>query len=287
MKIKQTILIICIVISFFFLNAPVDFPIGTIVEIEQGMGLRSVSLKLKNENIIRSRLIFEAFVILYGGEKHLKYSDYLFEENLPVYRIAARIVRGEHGMVPNSITIPEGFNVTQIADAFSAKLENFNKEKFLLLTQSKEGYLFPDTYFFLKENDEQDVLLAMNDNFEKKVNPLRARIASSGKTEREIIIMASLVEGEAKGDSDREYISGILWRRFSIGIPLQVDVAPVTYEKRGLPQDPVGNPGLEAIRAAISPKNSNYLYYLHDAEGNIYYARTFEEHRQNVLKYLK
>jgi UPF0755 protein len=99
--------------------------------------------------------------------------------------------------------------------------------------------------------------------------------------------MASLVEEEAKGDEDREYISGILWKRLSINMPLQVDAAPSTYEKRGLPENPITNPGLEAIQAAIHPKNSPYLYYLHDKEGNIHYARNFEEHKANKLKYLK
>ena len=70
-------------------------------------------------------------------------------------------------------------------------------------------------------------------------------------------------------------------------MPLQVDVAPQTYEMKGLPESPIGNPGLEAIKATISPKSSLYLYYLHDKKGVVHYARTFAEHRQNIVKYLK
>lgn len=286
MKLKVIVLILCIVGFLFFLNPPLDFPIGTIIKIEQGESLHSVSLQLKQEHIIRSRLVFEAFVILFGGEKHIKYYDYLFKNKLPVYEIAKRVSKGEHHMPSVAVTIPEGFNVSQIADAFASKLINFNKNKFLLEAEAKEGYLFPDTYFFLTTDNERDVLKAMSENFEKKISPLRPLIASGGKTERDVVIMASLVEGEAKGDADRGFIAGILWKRFALGMPLQVDAAPETYKIKGLPKGPINNPGFLSIKAAITPSKSAYLYYLHDKDGNIHYAKNFAEHNRNIQKYL-
>jgi UPF0755 protein len=283
---KQTILFSCVVILFFFLNAPVDFPVGTIVGVDEGESLRSVSLKLKQEHIIRSRLVFEAFIILYGGEKHIKVADYYFEGRLPVYEIARRIEKGERNLAPIKVTIPEGFNTTEIAQLVALKLPSFNKENFLVKAKPLEGRLFPDTYFFLTDDDEAVVLKSMQDNFEDKFGPLRPQILSIGKTEKDIIIMASLVEGEAKGENDRAYIAGILWRRLAIGMALQVDVAPETYKVRGLPRNPVGNPGLKAISATMYPQKSDYLYYLHDRDGNIHYAKTFAEHRANIKKYL-
>jgi UPF0755 protein len=121
--------------------------------------------------------------------------------------------------------------------------------------------------------------------------------------------MASIIEKEAKGEEDRYFISGILWKRISKGIPLQVD-APFlyilgkesseltradlainspfnTYKNKGLTPSPIGNPGLESIKAAIKPKDSPYLYYLHDSDGNIHYAKTYTEHLKNINKYLK
>ncbi len=276
--------------NFFFLSAPANFSPGTIIKIEPGNSLRSVSLKLKRENIIRSRIAFEVFAIMYNGEKHIISSNYLFENKLPVYEVARRISRGEYHLAPIVVTIPEGFDTVQIADAFASKLANFNKNKFLLEAVKSEGYLFPDTYFFLNTDDEANVLLSMSKNFEKKIMPLRAEITASGKTtgrtERNIIIMASLIEREAKGDADREFISGILWKRIGLNMPLQVDAVPETYKTRGLPKSPIDNPGLKAIRAALYPKNSSYLYYLHDKNGNIHYAKSFAEHRKNILKYL-
>jgi len=276
-----------VVFYFFFFSAPLNFPSGTIVKIEEGLGLRSASLRLKNAHVIRSRLVFEVLVILLGGEKRVKEADYFFENKLSVFEVAWRISSGEHHNAPIIVTIPEGFNSVQIADAFYSKLEDFNKNEFLLEVKGLEGYLFPDTYFFLATDGEKEVIKSMSENFDKKIAPIRQDILSTHKTEKEIIIMASIIEGEAKGDSDREIISGILWKRIKINMPLQVDVAPDTYKTKGLPKSPIGNPGLESIKAAIYPKSSPYLYYLHDKDGIIHYAKTFAEHRQNVLKYLK
>ena len=272
---------------FFFLKAPSGFPLGKIVQIEQGTGLRVISLQLKQEHIISSRTAFEAFVIIYGGERHLIPADYLFEDKEPVWEVARRIFRGDRHLAPVKVTIPEGFNVSDIANTFILKLANFNKEKFLLLAKEKEGYLFPDTYFFFTNATEVEVFRSMSDNFEKKITPLIPKIISSGKNEKDIIVMASIVEGEAKGDADREVIAGILWKRISIGMPLQVDSAPETYKVKGLPKSPIGNPGLLAIESAISPKSSSYLYYLHDKSGFIHYAITFADHKANIKKYLK
>lgn len=285
-KIKLIILILCVVIFLFFLNAPVDFPIGTIVNIEEGASLRSVSQKLKNENIIRSTIFFEAFIVINGGEKHIIPTDYLFETKLPVFEVARRIAKGEHHLAPTKVTIPEGFNNEEIADNFTLKLSSFNKDKFLLTAKDKEGYLFPDTYFFGSRDTEEDVIRSMSENFEKKISPMRPKIISSGKTEKEIIIMASIIEREAKGDGDRGVISGILWKRLSIGMSLQADAAPETYKSIGLPKNPIGNPGLDAINSAIHPEKSEFLYYLHDQDGNIHYAKNFTEHKINIKKYL-
>jgi UPF0755 protein len=273
--------------NFFFLSAPSDFPIGGTFEIGKGMSLRKVSGSLKNENFIRSRTVFEALVILRGGEGEIRQSTYSFEGRLPVYEVARRILRGDHRTPPVVVTVPEGFDVAEIADLIVTKLSNFDRSKFLGEAQNHEGYLFPDTYFFFTDADEDDVVGSMQRNFEKKIAPLRRDIESSGRSERDIITMASLIEGEAKGELDRATISGILWKRLDRGIALQVDVAPITYKERGLPESPIGNPGLASIEASIHPESSPYLYYLHDKEGEIYYAKSFAEHQKNISRYLR
>ncbi len=282
-----SVVIFLIFFYFLFLSAPGDFPAGAVVRIEPGMSLRSISAVLEKQHIIKSRVAFESFLIIFGAELHIKSADYLFENKLPVWLVARRIGGGEHHTAPVSVTIPEGFDINQIGDTFSQELTNFKKDKFIAEAKELEGYLFPDTYFFLTDANEKDVIKSMNNNFKKKITLLSSDIVSSSKTEREIITMASIVEREAKGDADRGIISGILWKRISIGMPLQVDAAPETYKTRGLPESPIGNPGLLAIKATIYPQKSTYLYYLHDKDGNIHYTKTFAEHVKNKLKYLR
>ncbi|MBU0611960.1 endolytic transglycosylase MltG [Patescibacteria group bacterium] len=289
---KFIILLVALIFTVFcfyllFLSAPSGFPKGVILNIEEGTTLRYLSGDLKAEKIIRSRIAFEAFVIMYGGEKHLILGDYLFEKKTPVFEVARRISKGVYHLAPVKITIPEGFDISQISESFVGKLHDFNKENFIVEARLREGYLFPDTYFFLTTANEKDVLKSMGDNYKKKILPFLEKIVATGKTEGQVITMASIIEREAKGDADRTVISGILWSRIKKGMPLQVDAAPDTYKTKGLPKSPICNPGIKAIEASIYPENSPYLYYLHDKEGAIHYARTFEEHKINKLKYLR
>lgn len=289
-KIVLTIFIFFVfgtLIYVFFISPPNNFPKGTIENIAEGTSLRKLSRQLKNDKIIRSRIAFESFVILSHREKKIKPGDYLFDIKISAYNVARRIGKGRYNLAPIKITVPEGFNTEQMSKLFEKKMNNFNLNNFLLKAKNKEGYLFPDTYFFLTTDTEDQAIKYMSDNYEKKIEPLRPSIVGSGKTEKEIIIMASIIEEEAKGDIDRGIISGILWRRIAIGMPLQADAAPITYKIKGLPDSPISSPGLESIKSAISPTNSPYLFYLHDKEGNIHYAKTFSEHKTNKLKYLK
>lgn len=279
-------ILVLVFFYFSFFSAPKNFPSGIIINIAEGESLRGVSLFLQERHIIRSRVAFEAFVILDGGEKHIISADYFLENKLPVWDIARRIAKGERHLAPIKVTIPEGFNISDITQLLASKLSYFNKDRFLLLAKDKEGYLFPDTYFFFTTGTEEDAFKALTLNYEKKVAPIRPEILTSKKTEKEIITMASIIEKEAKGDADRALISGILWKRLSINMPLQVDAALSTYKTKGLPESPIANPGLSSIIAAIHPISSNYLYYLHDKEGVVHFAVTYAEHIKNRNKYL-
>ena len=142
--------------------------------------------------------------------------------------MAARITRGEYGLDPIRITFPEGVTVAEIADILDGKLPSFDKWTFVKLSQGKEGYLFPDTYFFLPNVEPGEIIREMSENFDRKMLAVSDSIAQSGKTAEEIIIMASIIEREAITFKDKEIISGILWKRIEIGMRLQVD-APFVY----------------------------------------------------------
>ncbi|MFA6392538.1 MAG: endolytic transglycosylase MltG [Candidatus Paceibacterota bacterium] len=196
-------------------------------------------------------------------------------------------IRGDHKIDQIKITFIEGSTNEDIVRLLSEKISNFNKDVFLNDPRSKQGYLFPDTYFFFPFATPDEVLKAMTLNFTKRVLLLDQDIKSSGRSLEDIIIMASILEKEASGKEDIGIISGILWKRIKLGIPLQVDIAPATYKESGLPQKPIGNPGLRAIKAAINPIVTSYLFYLHDKDGKVHYAVNFTEHKKNIAKYLK
>jgi len=139
--------------------------------------------------------------------------------------------------------------------------------------------------------------------------PLRDQIASSSLTEEQVIIMASVIEREANSPESMGYVAGILQNRLAIGMYLQVDASieyilnktlaelvpedlkidsPYnTYTNPGLPPTPIGNPGMTSILAVLNPTPSNYLFYITGNDGTFYYARTFDEHRVNIARYLR
>ncbi len=281
------LLLVILAIYVYMIRPPKEFKVNEIFSVEEGDSLRRISFKLKEQNFIRSRVALETFVIMLGGEKKLIVGDYIFPTKINVLEVARKIYTGDRQLGVIKITIPEGFDNYEIAEVCDLKLRNFDKDRFLSLASSETGYLFPDTYFFSTTDDESIVIQRMSNKFKKKTADIFDEIKASGGDTREIVIMASILEEEANGEEDRALISGILWNRLKIGMALQVDAVPSTYKTKGLPSYPVSNPGLAAIEAAFKPKTSKYLYYLHDKEGNIYFAKTFDEHRQNIRKYLK
>ena len=284
---------------YFFLAPPADFPSNSTVAIARGLSLAEAAAELEQERIIKSKAAFVFLARLLGEEKKLKSGDYFFSKPLKATDVLRRLSNGDYGLVPVKITIPEGFDAEDIANIFKG-FKNFDRRKFLekVSSQKLEGYLFPDTYYFLPNMDEDEIIKIMRENFEKKV----------GKIDYDVLIMASLVEKEVNSSEDRRVVAGILWKRLNAGMPLQVDaVFPYifkgdkkrilfedleidspynTYKYKGLPPTPICNPGLDAINAARHPKDSPYWYYLSGKDGKTHFARTFDEHKLNKERYL-
>lgn len=177
-------------------------------------------------------------------------------------------------------------------------------------TASLEGYLFPDTYRVYADAGAKGIVRRMLENFERKLSPeLRAEIERRGKSVFEIVTMASVIEREVRGATDMAMVSDVFWKRVEAGRGLEADSTvnyitggskPAvsyaetridhpwnTYKYRGLPPGPIGNPGEAAIRAAVYPKSNPYWYFLTDAEGNVHYGKTLDEHNANKAKYLR
>jgi UPF0755 protein len=296
------------VVLFMVASAPRSFPTGIIVTIPEGASVAEIARLFKEKSIISSSLMFEATVRAFSNEKGMLAGDYYFEKPISVIDITKKLQTGDYGLRMLKITIYEGSTIEDMADVFANQLPEFNKEHFLELTKGKEGYLFPDTYYLLQNAKEEKVVDLLSKTFDTQIATLQNDIERSGHTLPEIVTMASIIEKEASREKDRSLISGVLWKRIDIGMPLQVDAAFLyingkstydltmedlgfdspynTYKFKGLPPGPICNPGLSSLKAALAPKTSKYLYYLADRRGNTYYGKTFEEHKRNKRLYL-
>lgn len=277
-------LFLFVIFSAHIISAPSNYPEHSIISVEKGFTLNQVSESLESTDVIRSKSLFKVFVALLGTQSGVKAGDYYLHYRESSLSLAWRVVQGKHNIDEVKVTIPEGFNNQEIADLFDEEFPLFDDKKFLTL--SLDQYLFPDTYFVKVSARAEDVIEILNRNFEDKIHSVQEQLDSSKHTMEEIIIMASLIEGEVQTKEDKEIVSGILWKRLSIGMALQVDSAPITYEEPGLPERSINNPGLVSIEAALNPKSSQYLYFISDKEGKTHYARTLDEHIQNIQKYL-
>ncbi len=299
-----------VVLYFSVFAHPYNFPVGVVIEIEKGETLKNVAKDFKEKGLIKSTLLFEIVARGLKGSRGIMSGDYFFEKPKNVFSLAYRATEGIFGLTPIRVTIFEGTSVDDMVDVFDKKLRKVDSDKFKKIAERKklEGYLFPDTYFFLPNIHTEDVIIAMKKNFDGKMLTIQDKIDASGRSLEDIIIMASILEKEARTLSSKKVISGILWKRIEIGMPLQVDaVFPYiigkntyqvtledlkidskynTYLYRGLPIGPITNPGLDSIIAALEPVKSDYLYYLSDREGGMHYASDFEGHKENRVLYL-
>lgn len=312
---RRTILILCIfggVIFFsylFFLRAPNAFPLGRLVEIPEGMPLSEIATLLKEENVVRSALLLRIAVFAQGHERNVQFGDYLFNKPRNVFSVARAISIGAHGLEPTRVRVPEGATVVEIAALFEPYFERFDEDRFISAAKDSEGYLYPDTYFFLPNANDDLILRTLQQNFNTHVASVRAEIEAFGEPFRDVVIMASILEREAHNSEDRRKIAGVLWERFDRGMLLQVDATFLyslgrttfdlttadlvskddpynTYVHKGLPPTPIGSPSLDSILAAVTPIKEGYLFYLADKNNVTHFSKTYEEHLRKKRLYL-
>jgi UPF0755 protein len=288
----------------------------TFVEVVPGMGSRAIGTLLAEHGIIRSRYAFDLWHVLRGGT--LKAGEYRFERPATLAVVYNRLVRGD--VYTKTVTIPEGFNLFDIAQAVQdAQLGS--KESFLaaanqdvtLITdldpgaKNLEGYLFPDTYRFQRHQPAGQLLAAMVRRFRQS----SASIGLGGDYHR-IVTLASLVEKETPVAADRPLVASVLTNRLAQDMPLMTDPTVIyaamlekqyrgaiyqsdlkrdsaynTYRHSGLPPGPICSPGIASLQAAMHPADSKFLYFVADAgaSGHSRFATTLEEHERNVNAY--
>ncbi|TJX60932.1 endolytic transglycosylase MltG [Soehngenia saccharolytica] len=295
-----------------------------VIEVEQGDNLKDIANKLYEVGAIRSKTYF-----YYKGKSigtNIKTGEYKITQNMEFEDIYKVLTVG-NGSNTIKVTFPEGFTLYQ----FATKLEDnglVDKDEFITATEnyfdeniskevdnkdmyfSLEGYLFPDTYFFSKNQNAKDIVAllvgTLNDKWTQEMEDQRIKI---DKTKHEILTIASLIEREAYNDEERAKISGVIYNRIKIGMPLQIDASVIygkgkgkehtsvltkndllepnpynTYLNKGLPPGPIASPGLKSIKAALYPEEHEYYYYVMGENGHVF-AKTYEEHMKNVEKY--
>ncbi|OGG62944.1 hypothetical protein A3I46_03060 [Candidatus Kaiserbacteria bacterium RIFCSPLOWO2_02_FULL_54_13] len=282
---------------------PQDFLSGSIVVVARGTGVSEVARELSDAHIIKHPAVLQFVLRASGASARVRSGAYLFSTPENVLVIAQRLATGDYNIPPVRITFPEGITVRDIAARVSNTLPLISAEDFISAGKPYEGYLFPDTYFFPPSYTAAPLIDAMRKNFDAKIATLSDDIQASGHSLSDIIIMASLIEKEVRTVENRRIVAGILWSRLALGMPLQVDAVfgyifnrdtyspPLadlkvdspynTYTHKGLPPGPINNPGLASIQAVLHPTKTDYLYYLVDKNGVIYYATTYAAHQAN------
>jgi UPF0755 protein len=308
-------------VAAYVFYAPVGPPAGTsddnatYFDIAPGTGTKTIAAQLERAGVLRSRFAFELLRELNGGK--LIAGEYRFNHPANATEVYSRIVRGDVYFIP--LTIPEGYNIFDIAQAVeNARLGS--RADFLAAERSQttliadlapnapslEGYLFPDTYHFGRHSTPADMLAAMV----KRFRQVAAQLGLAADNLPRTVILASLVEKEVKQDSERPLVAGVFNNRLDRNMPLATDPSVIyaallenryrgaiyasdlqadspynTYRHTGLPPSPICNPGVAALKAAISPASTDYLYFVADAQSHSQFSTTLKEHSQQVQTY--
>lgn len=259
-------------------------------EVGEGESLYSISKRLESEKIIRSSLFFRGWISLLKRDKNIGLGIYEFDSPVRLGTVVQKFVKGPDEPLL-SVTIPEGSTTKEIADLVKKVLPSISVDRFgeIVHERKLDGYLFPSTYYPLPSFTEEDMVRIMNTTFEREYGKRFSSVDFPKvlSTRNDVISLAAILEGEANTPQDMKIVAGILERRLQRGMRLQVDVAEVTYRKSGLPEQPINNPGIVAIGAVFNPTETPYLYYLTGKDGKMYYAKTYEEHKRNIEKYLR
>jgi UPF0755 protein len=285
------------------------------VVIDPGTPLPKIGEKLRSAGLIDNPTVFELYVRL-GGHR-VQAGRYVIARPTTMASVVALL---EHNQAAKqvSVTVPEGFTAKQIgallqgkgmfsADAYlSAQTGGTWSQDFLAGRPAGsilEGYLFPDTYFFAPEATPQEVIDAQLKRFGEMVPAQKRGLADAhGVTFAQAVVLASMVEREAKLDSDRAQIAAVFYNRLANGMALEVDATVLyaqgrisgditdadkkvnspenTYLHVGVPPLAISNPGIKSIDAVLTPASNNYLYYITDSAGRAHFSRTFPEHER-------
>ena len=298
-----------------------------IVKIPNGSTLTDVSNILKENKVIKNKVLFKVVSKFKPNEHGVKAGKYLLRQSYSNSKVLDILFSGKTYNDGIKVTIPEGSTYKEVIKYLTSKgignkevyekLINNPKEfysEFKFLDEkditSLEGFLYPDTYHFDKNVTEKEVLSTMLKRFEKiYTDKFKREQKERGLTLQQVINLASIIEKEAVLDEDRPMIASVFYNRLDVDMPLQSDAtiqyifderkdrvmykdlkikSPYnSYINKGLPPTPISNPGVKSIEAVLNPANSDYLYFVATIDGKNNYSKTYEEHLKHVESYKK
>ncbi|HYA92826.1 MAG TPA: endolytic transglycosylase MltG [Thermodesulfobacteriota bacterium] len=311
-------------VLYWLLGIPPSNTASTkVIFLKKGTSLKKVSEVLEQEGIVKHRCFFVFLATILGEKNKVKAGEYEFHTRISPLEVLDALVKGQ--VKRHLVTIPEGYTASQIGQLLE-DLNLMRKEEFLqkvtspalinalglsqLAGPTLEGYLFPDTYHLVREMEPEEVIQMMVHQFKKVFGPDLSQHASElAISEREAVILASIIEKETSLPEEKPLISAVFHNRLKKKIPLQSDPTVIygiknfngnltredltrttpynTYRIAGLPPTPICNPGKDSLLAAVHPAPVPYLYFVSKNDGSHYFSCDIEEHNRAVWKYQK
>jgi UPF0755 protein len=298
-------------------------------DVQKGDTLQQVAAILQSKGIIKSAFAFRIYSHFVTQDLQVKAGHYILAKGTSLSEILSELHKGQSSWNTVMVTIPEGFTVKQIAMRLQSdgvcSEQSFLKEEqqgsfdepFLkdIKPNSKvkyrlEGYLFPDTYDFTAGESPREVIDDMLRNFARHVSPdMTQEMSKKGLSLPQVITEASLIEKEARVDSERKVIASVINNRLSAKPPMKLQIDATieyilghqnvvtdtdlrvndpynTYLHQGLPPGPIANPGFASIDAVVHPAKTNYFYYVvkNNGSGEHYFAHTYAEQLKNEVQ---
>ncbi|MFQ6009000.1 MAG: endolytic transglycosylase MltG [Candidatus Zixiibacteriota bacterium] len=278
--------------------------------IMPGDSFTSVAEKLIAEGVVKSKSTLIVSARLTGVDRKLTPGRYDFWGRNSCRSVLDKLTRADFVRV--KVTIPEGTTIWKVASIVAEKLD-LDSSVIVALNQDTvfleslglpclEGYLFPETYIFPWGLSERDVVRQMVVQYREQTEHLWPDSQGKGMTPHEVMILASIIEAETKLDSERTLVSSVYYNRLRKAMRLQADPTVIyglggldrplyqndlkkdtpynTYLHKGLPPTPINSPGLAAIKAALNPDETDYLYFVANEAGGHYFSRTNAEHNR-------
>ncbi len=289
-----------------------------VVEIPAHRGFLGVARILDGAGVIRSPLGFILLTLARGSMRSLKAGEYQVPQGANTVAVLTMLEGGQ--VLQHSAVFREGATVGELAGQLAADglvkaddILRVARDGLFLRTldvpaDSLEGYLYPDTYQFVKGMTPEEILARMVARMRERVSAdILAAARGRDLTFHQLLTLASIIEKEAVDRSEMPLISAVFWNRLRLEMPLQADPtvqyavgkdrqrltrddlmveSPFnTYRRVGLPPRPIASPGLAAIRAAVNPAAVGYLYFVAIDERHHHFSTTLADHNAAVAKY--